>query len=171
MALPTITSFTANTTISSSEMNTNLSNLKERSDIAPTETDHITLTPGTSKLVRGAVLRQDNTTDTYSNSQVILTGWRHIQHNGASNATASVTFGVTFATTPIVVVSFAGYKATTGAGSTLNDYVYDNAGNAKVGAISTTGMTVGFFHEDGTSGLGGGTSGLAISWIAIGTLS
>ncbi len=74
--------------------------------------DHITLTPGTNKLVKISVLRQDNTTNTYSNSSVVLTGWGFFVGDGASSYTKTISFGITFSgSEPIVLASLLGKKA------------------------------------------------------------
>jgi len=66
--------------------------------------DHITITPGSSKLVRTAVLRQDITSNAYVNNSGVLTGWNYLfVAGGASVGTAGVTFGGTFSSAPIVV--------------------------------------------------------------------
>lgn len=173
MALPTITSFTANTTIASAEMNTNLTNLKERSDIAPTA-GHITLTPGTSKLVRIAVLRQDNTTNTYTNNSIILTGWGWKLGDGTSNMSEAITFGITFDAAPIVVPGALGFINSDP--DSIDDF---NSSAAFVStnaySIATTGFTVGISRapqgSDAAVRVLDNTNRWGYSWIAIGTLA
>lgn len=171
MALPTITSFTANTTIASSEVNTNFDNLRLRSDLNPSS-GHIVLTPGTDKLVKIAVLRHDNTTDTYSNNTVILSGWGYVEGDGASdNITKAVSFGITFASAPVVVVGALALEQSTEP-TAISDFD-DSGGSAKtiVDAynVSTTGFSVGVSRRDGAALTASKWWGF--SWIAMGVLS
>lgn len=106
---------------------------------------HIVLTPGTNKLVKDAVLRQDNTSNTYVNDVVELTGWGFIQGDGASNSLSeSVTFGITFDEIPIVTISYAGARTSaSGAPSDAGDF---NAG------YGTDAATVVYGTKDVTTG-------------------
>lgn len=145
---------------------------------AITNTDHITITPGTSKLVKLAVLRQDDTTDTYKNNSVILTGWGWILGDGTSTPNVeAVTFGITFSEIPIVVSSVVGQKNgshpsnigdSIAVSSSANMFIVGNYG------LATTGfnLTFGKVSVDGNA-----VSALAntvrymYSWIAIGQLN
>lgn len=85
--------------------------LKDGNAINTTQTDHITITPGTSKLVRIAVLRQNDTTDAYENNSVILTGWGFILGGDAIGLSETVTMGVTFTSNKLTTVcSPIGFK-------------------------------------------------------------
>lgn len=133
-------------------------------------TNHITLTPGTSKLVKLAVLRQDDTADTYANNQIILTGWGFVTGTGAADGhSEAVSFGETFAAAPIVIVSGPGTLQ--GSDPTA---ISDLTGNGRrythtAEDITTTGFTAWVTDIE----LANVTNGLRVgySWIAIGTLS
>jgi len=127
MSLPSINTFSPSTTAESAKVNDNFTNLKNRTDIAPTTADHITLTAGTNKLVRTTVLRHDDTTNTYASEQVILTGWGKITGDNSSEISETVTFGITFATAPIVIAGSAGLDDSGGATS-IGDFTNDSAG-------------------------------------------
>lgn len=129
--------------------------------------DHIVITPGASKLVKVAVLRQDNTTNTYTNSSVILTGWGY----GTGNATASwvqetVTFGITFTQVPIVVGSSAGYRDATDP-TLLSDLAHWDELVYNGGGITTTTFVASIAKRGGTNVENGRRVGY--TWIAIGT--
>jgi len=129
--------------------------------------DHIVLTPGTSKLVKISVLRQDDTTNSYKNNSVILTGYGVINGTGSANPykAETVTFGITFAAAPIVICSGAG-RGSVGAGS-LNspwsDYFV-----ATPGSISTTNFVANVFRSPGVTNLD--SFDYVYTWIAIGVL-
>lgn len=134
--------------------------------------DHITLTPGTSKLVKFSVLRQNITTNTYSNNQIILTGWGFWTGDG-SNAyeRTAISFGVTFSSAPIVILGSLGYKGSTDP-TAITDFativfnIGDQIFSRDVDGISTTG----FNAEIRKSGALTNGWRLGFSWIAIGTL-
>jgi len=67
---------------------------------------HIAFAPEASKLVKIAVLRQNNTTDVYENNSVILTGWGYCKGDSATGNTEEkiITFGIEFEEIPIVSV-------------------------------------------------------------------
>ena len=72
---------------------------------------HIPITPDENGLVKLAVMRQDDTTDSYKDSQVILTGWGFVRGDGDNLFTSkTVNFGVSFAGKPVVVATIAGFK-------------------------------------------------------------
>jgi len=130
---------------------------------------HLVLAPGTSKLVKTTVLRQDDTTNTYqSGNTVILTGWGVITPGVTNIATETVTFGVTFTARPIVTLTFGGDAAsatTYGSGST----------NVKALVVSqASGITTGQFTaylrtSDGTNWAAGNT--VFYQWTAIGEIA
>jgi len=133
---------------------------------------HIPITPDENGLVKLAVMRQDRTTDVYSNNQVILTGYGYMAGTGGTFLSDSVTFGITFATAPIVVVTNAGYQAV--AGTTYAGTTDDGATSSKVYNVSTTGfdmrtwrVAVGGYDTTGTFASG---TNFFYTWIAIGTL-
>lgn len=167
MSLPTVTSFTANTAISSSEMNTNLSNLRLRTDIAPTTADHITLTAGTSKLVRITTLRQADTSNTYTPNVVLLHGWGAITGSAATAIAEGVTFGITFTSTPDVYATFMGRN------DTADSYPPDEAATDIAGGSAVTPTTTGFtvaIHNYAGTNLDAAKK-YYYCWIAIGVYS
>ena len=133
--------------------------------------DHITITPGTSKLVKTSVLRQDNTTNAYKNNIIILTGWGYMAGDGTAAIDEAVTFGETFAAAPIVQVTMNGAKAdpapaditeVTGAASSSDTVsVYGHT-------VATTGFTVEMVRNANTFGA---TNSYAYTWTAIGQLT
>lgn len=130
---------------------------------------HITLTPGTSKLVKSAVLRQDNTTNTYKNNSIMLTGWGFCLGDGSTAATTtkSITFGLTFTEAPTIAVTTLGYKDSSDP-STISDFSATSAYVVSGGAVSTSGFTAQGYN------LGGGSISasrrVGFSWVAIGVL-
>jgi len=169
MSLPSINTFSPSTTAESAKVNDNFTNLKNRTDIAPTSADHITLTAGTSKLVRTTVLRQDDTTDTYATEQVILTGWGWQLGDSSEEMNETVTFGITFATPPVVTVSGAGMK-TSSDPTTIDDLnTLASQINITTEDIATTGFEVHIRSIDASNLLN--TRRYGYCWTAIGTLS
>lgn len=70
---------------------------------------HLSLSAGTSKLVKTTVLRQNDTTNAYQvGNSVILTGYGLFATGATTQKTDTVTFGVTFLQAPIVTVTYAG---------------------------------------------------------------
>ena len=166
MALPTLNTFTANTKIESSKVNENFTNLRNRTEVS-SSTDHIVITAGTSKLVKITVLRQDDTTNTYTANSVILTGWGFIAGTGATFVSEAVTFGITFSERPIVVCCASGFKS--GSDPTHNG---DSGTSILTGGssgyqTSTTGSTFGY-NQVATFD---SAVRIMYSWIAIGALT
>ena len=131
--------------------------------------DHITLTPGTSKFVKIAALRQNDTTNTYKNNTVILTGWGQMSAPADTNAVESVTFGITFDDEPIVTMNFAGQGASgdfASKGVSSNNY----RGFAIANTISTTGFTAQLVNPATNWNTAGATT-LYYTWTAIGELT
>lgn len=131
---------------------------------------HITLTPGASKLVKTAILEQDITTNNYRNNAVILTGWTFVTGDGATTAfSKAITFGITFTTAPVILVSELGGKAGSDpttitdhsvTGTSLAAFLVQNT------PLSTTGFTMNIYFN---SAPGNGTRVL-FTWTALGTL-
>lgn len=137
---------------------------------AITNTDHISMTPGTSKLVKIAVLEQGNTTNTYRNNAIILTGWGFLNGNGASTSykAKDVTFGITFSTLPVVLANAAGRSATgsgatDGLASTWQDWLVGTAT-----AVAVGGFSMNVFQ---TNNVNLANYDYLYAWIAIGTLT
>lgn len=174
MALPTLNTFTANTKIESSKVNGNFTNLRNRTEVS-SSTDHIVITAGTSKLVKITVLRQDDTTNTYTANSVILTGWGFKAGDDATRyVSETVTFGITFSERPIVVVAAGGTKINsdpTHVGDGANLAVTYKANGY---AMATTGFTalISTSSYDGSDpGVFGSTARYLYDWIAIGALT
>ncbi len=132
---------------------------------------HIPITPDENGLVKMAVLRQDRTTDVYSNNQVILTGWGFINGNGVNPILSeTVTFGVTFGTRPIVLIMTLGEA--TGDPAHVGDFtpIGAEAGMPlfRAGSITTGQFTATVVKDDSTTLESNRRLGYA--WIAIGTL-
>ena len=129
---------------------------------------HLALVPGTSKLVKTTVLRQDDTTNAYqSGNTVTLTGWGVITATAAAGFSEAVTFGVTFANKPIVM-------ATSGGDAASSSTYGDGGANVKLFvtaaySITTTGFTVNCTSRDGTSWSSGNK--IFYQWMAIGELA
>lgn len=131
--------------------------------------DHITLTPGTSKLVKTAVLRQDNTTNAYKNNSVILTGWGFITGDGSNSRLAeTVTFGVTFAAAPIVVIGALSIKDNSDPSNVGDFSATDSAIEWRARGIGTSSFTAEFKTS---SSAPASVTRVGYSWIAIGELS
>lgn len=113
------------------------------------------------------VLRQDDTTNTYKQTSITLSGWG-VMTVGASNlASETVTFGRTFAQRPIVVVCGGGDAATAttyGSGSLINQRTVALARD-----ITTTNFIVSVFSVSGSNWSAGNT--VFYQWFAIGDLT
>lgn len=128
---------------------------------------HIVLTPASSKLVKVTVLRQDDTSNSYVNGNVILTGWGYVNNATGDRINESVTFGITFSSAPIVVVGALG--KTTSSVTAITSF--DNVNNLSrfIGAhnVSTTGFTVNF-EATSTDNMNAASTKFGYSWIAVG---
>lgn len=154
--------------------------LKDGNTISNTGTaDHISIVPGTSKLVKLAVLRQDDTTNNYKNNTIILTGWGWKIGDGASTSMEeTINFGITFSETPVFVASLAGQKIT-GNPTDLNEGVSSIVSAALINvlvpySIATNSAKVVFARVsiDGNAvSTFGATGRYMYSWIAIGQLN
>lgn len=119
-------------------------------------------------LTKISVLQQLNTTDGYKHNSVILTGWGIYAQSAVANKSETVTFGITFASRPIVLVSYGGDSA---AANTS----YGSGANTVKGPVCikahtiATGSFIAQIHtSDGTSW--GATDNAFYQWIAIGEL-
>lgn len=133
-----------------------------------TNTDHIVLTPGTSKLVKVAVLRQNRTTDAYNNDSVVLTGYNYMAGEGNQPQVGVITtYGITFSAEPIVLVSYAGARGTSG---TTYAGIPDSFGKqtAQSCLIGTTTFKTRIVDWSATN-MGTGTN-YFFTWTAIGVL-
>lgn len=135
--------------------------------------DHITLTPGASKLVKVAVLRQNGTTNAYDNTSVTLTGWsKTTGDNSISMGGNAVVFGVNFSSYPIVVACSAASKGTPATDPTSTSA--QGWLSMEVTSLGTSGFTPYYTRNrkaDDTSPGGFGTTlDFICTWLAIGQL-
>lgn len=120
-------------------------------------------------LVEIEVLRQNDTTNVYKPRSIFLTGWGQITAGADTNATDTVSFGVTFADEPIVIMNFAGQGTANdfaNKGITSNQY----RGVGMANAITTTQFTAQLYNPAGNWNAAGATT-LYYTWIAIGELA
>lgn len=165
MALPVITTFSPNTTIQSSQVNTNFSNLRSRTDLESSNS-HITLTAGTDKLVRFTVLDQEDTSDSYVQNNVILTGEGLILGDGSNpSIVETITFGVTFSARPVMVGNHSGYHASD---SEFRNRTSSNS-FAQADNVSTTNGRIVVRTNDGSATVN--NARYFYTWIAIGQLN
>jgi len=137
--------------------------------------DHLILNPGSNKLVKTEVLRQNDTTNSYIGDSVILTGWGQIYGNNSQAISEAVTFGITFSEIPIITINYAGRHSS--ALSNLSDIGTTDTGVgatqvATAQAPSTTGFTAvlksGSINGEAASTWS--TYYCVYTWIAIGKL-
>lgn len=129
--------------------------------------DHTAINAGTSKLVKTKTLRQNATTDAYQKNTVILSGWGSKQGDGTGAMTQAITFGITFSSQPVVLVSDVGNVA--GAPTGIDSF---NSAQGPTKGVSTINVAVGGFtvHLGLTTGTFSNTYWYGYSWIAIGEL-
>lgn len=130
--------------------------------------NHITLSAGSSKLVKTTVLRQDDTTNTYqSGNTVMLSGWGVITPGASAVASEAVNFGVTFTQNPIVILTSGGdsVAGTTygSGGANIKDSIVPEA----IGVL-TTGFTARLQARDNTNWAAGNT--VFYQWLAFGEI-
>jgi len=136
-----------------------------------TNTNHLQLIAGTSKLVKTTVLRQDDTTNTYqSGNSVILTGWGTMSPGASSHISETLTFGVTFSQRPIVIATYGGDVA----GGSPSTYGSATSATARKLAyirayeVTTTGFKL-HLNCDATTWTAGDIA--FYQWIAIGEIA
>jgi len=110
---------------------------------------HTIINAGTSKLVKIKVLRQDDTTNSYEENTVLLSGWGFKVGDGAlSYYTESVTFGITFSQEPIPLISSAGFYEAGSPPTSLGDFnsTHKTSGlwAASTEDVTTTGFTAAY---------------------------
>lgn len=129
--------------------------------------DHTVINAGSNKLVKIKVLRQDDTTDSYKNNSIILTGWGAKEGDDSTRVEDSVSFGITFDAAPIVII---GTLAISYEPTNITDVSRNFATGYNAGAddISTTGFTA-QYHAD--ADMSAGSHWACYSWIAIGELA
>lgn len=130
---------------------------------------HMSLTPKGNGLVKLGVLRQDDTTNTYQKgNSVMLTGWGVMAPGAANSVAETVTFGVTFAAKPIVIITCGGDAA--------SSTTYGDGGNnvksvnvATAYSITTTNFIARVGTRDSTNWAAPNT--VFYQWMAIGELA
>ncbi|MDI6808161.1 MAG: hypothetical protein QME66_04150 [Candidatus Eisenbacteria bacterium] len=132
-----------------------------------TNTSHITLTPGASSFVKIAALIDENTATSYQSNTVILTGWGRVDTPGSPAVFMSetVTFGITFSTTPFVVISATGGRSSTATPATA----YTENVFATASSIGTTSFVATVQRGDATNLQA--SIQYAYQWVAIGQLN
>ena len=119
-----------------------------------------------AKIATLPVKRQNNTTDT-DTSAVVLSGWGVMTPGAVSQNTETVTFGVTFAQRPIVVICPGGDH---GSSTTYGDGgLILNRPVAEAHTITTTNFKAQIYTVGGTNF--GATQTVFYQWIAIGELA
>lgn len=138
--------------------------LKDGNLVTTTATDHITITPGTNKLVKIAVYDDANGSGAYQNNTVILTGWGRVDAAGSAIfSSETVTFGITFSAAPRVICNATGGRAATATLATgFTENVFGNGSG-----ISTTQFTATVQRGDSTNLQ---AAQYPYVWFAIGTL-
>ena len=132
--------------------------------------DHIVITPGSSKLVKTAVTRQDISSNNYVNNTIIQTGWNFITGDGvASSYTKAITFPIAFASSSVIITfGNLGYKDGSDP-SSITDFT-GSTGSVwypmQITGLGTSGFTMNQFFT------GALTSGrrIGFTWMAVGTL-
>jgi len=168
---PAITGGTYNSGVFGTPTVTGGMSLSANGSITQTSTaDHITLTPGASKLVRFAATRQDITTNTYQNQTVMQHGWFFITGDGSGVNSGTITFPQAFSGTPVVLVTGLGGKSgsdpTTIADMTTTGTSYD----AYVPQINTIGTASFKYTIDLVNGASfTSTLRRGFAWVAYGT--
>lgn len=128
---------------------------------------HIQIIGKGNGLTKVSVLRQNNTTNSYKHNSVMLTGWGVGVPGAATNLSETVSFGITFAAIPIVVLCFGGDNVsgstTYGAGA-----VQRQAAGGWAHTISTVDFVARCQSFAGANWTAGDT--VFYQWIAVGEL-
>ena len=130
--------------------------------------DHITLTPGASKVVKQTIVRQDITSNTYSTGYSIVTGWGYILGTGATSQLGTVTFPANYASAPIVLADYCGFKDSTNPTAVSDFTATQGEVQASVGNIGTSSFKVALQVASGSLGT---ITRFGYTWIAIGALA
>lgn len=136
--------------------------------ITANSAEHLRLVAGTNKLVKTTVLRQDNTTNTYqSGNTVILTGWGFIRSlNGTTYLTKTVTFGVTFAAAPIVLITQNSLYVNASDATAITQFTSQNTQPTGLKGITTTNFVAGIQDAAGST-----NNQFGFMWMAIGEIA
>ena len=128
----------------------------------------ITLTPGASKVVKQTILTRAITTNTYSTGYSITTGWGYILGTAASYQLGTVTFPANYASAPIVMANYCGYKDSTNP-TAISDFAASQGEvQASVGNIGTSSFKVVLQVAAGSLGT---ATRFGYTWIALGALA
>ena len=135
-------------------------------------TQPLSLVAGTGNLVKQTILQQSNGTNSYNNNVVILTGWGVITGTGAISLEESVTFGITFDSTPLYLsIDGIGYAASTAVIASLADFTNNMNNDAKISSYgcknsSSSGFSFAMRAETGYTL--GTANQYGYTWLAIG---
>jgi hypothetical protein len=113
---------------------------------------------------RTTITRQDDTTNTDKTNPRTLTGWGYIIPGVTNSAAETVTFGVTFAQRPIVLIAPGGDHATATTYGSGNANIKNFLTQANL--ITTTNFSAEVVSKDGTNWAAGNT--VFYQWVAIG---
>lgn len=121
-------------------------------------------------LLKTSVLRQDITSNSYVHNSVVLTGWGYIDTSSVQEGSGSVTFGVTFASAPVVVVGHLSLDD--GTPAAISDFVSgpdneDDLWTLAARNISTTGFVIGYRATSAQAA----SRYIGYSWVAIGAVT
>lgn len=157
--------------------------------LATPDAGHFTITPGTGKLVKVALLRQNRSgsgalgdegtvSNSFHNNAIILTGWGYATNAAIASGfvfSRPVTFGLTFATAPVIVTNALGWTNSgvsggdNGLGSFGNGLDTDKSFFTNAVSCGVTGFIMTGVKHNTVTFLGG-NSWWGFSWIAIGQL-
>jgi hypothetical protein len=111
-----------------------------------------------------ATNRQEETTNSTPTSQKFVAGYKSVQRSSGNNiVSGTVTFPITFQTTPLVTT---GYMGSASAASAPTTTVADGSRCTEVFGISTTGFSFRIYTASGTN-WSDSTQYEYISWIAL----
>lgn len=129
--------------------------------------DHTIVNAGTSKLVKIKVLRQVDTTDTYTEDTVFLTGFGVILQTATRTKAETVNYGITFSEVPVPLITSNG-------GDIVSGTPPNSSGRGLATVATADTLAVGSFRAviDTLDG-GNFTNGeyTHYSWLAAGKLS
>lgn len=157
--------------------------------MATPDAGHFTITPGTGKLVKVSLLRQNRSgsgtlgdegtvSNSFHNNAIILTGWGYATNAAIASGfvfSRPVTFGLTFATAPVIVTNALGWTNSgvsggdNGLGSFGNGLDTDKSFFTNAVSCGVTGFIMTGVKHNTVTFLGG-NSWWGFSWIAIGQL-
>lgn len=120
-------------------------------------------------LTKKSVLRQDITTNSYKHNTVTLSGWGYLDVSSVQEANARVTFGITFAAIPVVVVGALSLHSS--APTSLGDFSQGPDNEDKTWTFASRNQTTTYFDVGlRASGAFAASRYIGYSWIAVGEL-